>query len=45
MKIYVEKVIWKYKNYQDEGVMRLDNRKIHRQAGPVSGFSIWGSGN
>lgn len=29
-------------HHQDEGVMQLVDRKIHRQTG---GFSIWGPGN
>ena len=32
-------------HHQDEGVMQLVDRKIHRQTGHTGGFSIWGSGN
>ena len=32
-------------NHQNEGVMQLVNRKIHRQTGHTGGFSIWGLGN
>ena len=32
-------------HHQDEGVMQLVDRKIHRQTGHTGGFSIWGPGN
>ena len=32
-------------HHQDEGVMQLVDRKIHRQTRHTGGFSIWGSGN
>lgn len=32
-------------HHQNEGVMQLVNRKIHRQTGHTGGFSIWGPGN
>ena len=32
-------------HHQDEGVMQLVDRKIHRQTGHTGGFSIWGPEN
>lgn len=32
-------------HHQDEGVMQLVDRKIHRQTGYTDGFSIWGPEN
>ena len=32
-------------HHQDEGIMQLVDRKIHRQTGHTGGFSIWGPGN
>ena len=37
--------VYTWHHHQDEGVMQLVDRKIHRQTGHIGGFGIWGSGN
>ncbi|MBF0780468.1 HNH endonuclease [Granulicatella sp. 19428wC4_WM01] len=32
-------------HHQNEGLMQLVDRKIHRKTGHIGGYSIWGKGN
>ncbi|MBP3611329.1 MAG: HNH endonuclease [Lachnospiraceae bacterium] len=36
--------LYTWPHYQEEGIMQLVDRMLHRQTGHIGGFSIWGPG-